>query len=80
MVVTGGERLPRFLNLLSKLRFLNRKGHRPELSAIIGGRFENTRSRTVAGVPPASSSKVRPTHIKIMSAQLSVERVWSTWW
>ena len=41
IVVTGGGRLPRFLNLLSKLRFLHKKEHRAEVSTMIRGRFEN---------------------------------------
>jgi len=74
MVVTGGGRLPRFLNLLSKLRFLNSEGHRAEVSTITRGRFENTYSRTVVRFPPASSSRARPAHIKVKDTQLSVER------
>ena len=74
IVVTGGGRLLRFLNLLSKLRFPNDKGHRAEVSTITHGRSGNTCSRTVAGAPPVSSSRARPTQIKVKGAQLSVER------
>lgn len=74
IMVIGGGRLPRFLNLSLKLRLLNNKGHRAEVSTIARARFEGAYLRTIAGVPLVSSSRARPTHIKVKNTQLSVER------
>lgn len=40
-IMVAGGRLPRFLNLSSKFRFLDNKGRRAEVSMITLGKFEN---------------------------------------